>query len=402
MYKEKIGIVGLGKLGLPMMTAFLSRGFDVFGYDINLDLINTLRSKKNPYQEPGVQQVIDSASDWDKRFFDSLENLIQEVDFIFLIVPTPTKEKIFDISHLNHVIDNIVTIINCKTKKLTCVITSTVNPGDCEIIQTKASLDSKQLMNLVYSPEFIALGSVLRDMLHPDIVLLGGDNQDAIDKIFSIYSRLYKTYPEFHRLSYFEAETAKIAINTFITTKISFANTIGTFIEKVTGSRSSSQKVLDAVGGDTRIGRKYFKYGASYGGPCFPRDNRALAYHLNRFNVSAAIPEATDYFNQKIINDWIERIKDDKYDAVVLVGLAYKFGTDFIEESFMIKLGLGVCDQADVYFYDALIENCEHFHKLHNHDIEKINKHKKILVLNNYGELNIAHKENIEFINIWN
>jgi len=314
MYKEKIGIVGLGKLGLPMMAAFISRGFDVFGYDINQNLIETLRSNINPYKEPGLQEIINQTPDWNARFIDSLEDLITKVDFLFLIVPTPTKGKIFDVSYLNKAIESVLDICNKNKnkKKLTCVVTSTVNPGDCDQIQANFSDKNYTKISFVYSPEFIALGSVFKDMLHPDVVLLGGEDQDAIDKIFSIYSRLYKTYPEFHRLNFFEAETAKIAINTFVTTKISYANTIGTFIDRATGSRESAQRVLNAVGGDTRIGRKYFKYGASYGGPCFPRDNRALGYHLEKFNVSSAIPEATDSFNDKLTDYWIEFIQKKK------------------------------------------------------------------------------------------
>jgi UDPglucose 6-dehydrogenase len=403
MYKEKIGIVGLGKLGLPMMAAFISRGFDVFGYDINQNLIETLRSSINPYKEPGLQEIIDQTPDWNARFIDSLEDLISKVDFLFLIVPTPTKGKIFDVSYLNKAIESISDICNKNKKKLTCVVTSTVNPGDCDQIQAKFYDKNHTKISFVYSPEFIALGSVFKDMLHPDVVLLGGEDQDAIDKIFSIYSRLYKTYPEFHRLNFFEAETAKIAINTFITTKISYANTIGTFIDRATGSRESAQRVLNAVGGDTRIGRKYFKYGASYGGPCFPRDNRALGYHLEKYKVSAAIPEATDAFNHKLTDYWIEFIQEKKYDAIILVGLAYKFGTDFMEESFMIKLGEGAKEHADIYFSDGLIKSCEPFLKLNEFELKnsKFQKYKKILVLKNYGEIDVKDLTNAEVINLW-
>ena len=188
-----------------------------------------------------------------------------------------------------------------------------------------------------------------------------------------------------------------------MTTKISYANTIGTFIDRATGSRESAQRVLNAVGGDTRIGRKYFKYGASYGGPCFPRDNRALGYHLEKFKVSAAIPEATDSFNDKLTDYWIEFIQEKKYDAIVLVGLAYKFGTDFIEESFMIKLGEGVKEYADIYFSDDLIKSCEPFLKLNEFELKnsKFQKYKKILVLKNYGEIDIKDLTNAEVINLW-
>lgn len=402
MNKEKIGIVGLGKLGLPMMAAFISRGFDTYGYDINSELIKTLRKGLNPYKEPGIQLIIDNDSQWKTRFFDKLQDFTALVDIVFLIIPTPTKSEIFDVSYLKLAFDSIVKANKKTSKKLICVITSTVNPGDSDIIQNEILSKSSIDIKLVYSPEFIALGSVLNDMLHPDVVLLGGCDNDAVDKIFSIYSRLYKSFPEFHRLSFFEAEVAKIAINTFITTKITYANTIGTFIERATSSRISSQKVLNAIGGDSRIGRKYFKYGVSYGGPCFPRDNRALTAHLRKYNVDASIPIATDKINSKLLEDWYYRIKEGQYDAIVIVGLAYKSGTDFLEESFMIKLGQLLINKLDVYYFDSLIEHFDNFSKLNNNNLNLLNQYKKVLVLNNYGAIDFAGNLNLEIINIWN
>jgi UDPglucose 6-dehydrogenase len=402
MNKEKIGIVGLGKLGLPMMAAFISRGFQSYGYDLNENLIDVLRASKNPYKEPGIQSIIDRDLQWPSRFFNDLKSLIAEVDYLFLILPTPTKGETFDVSFLEKAFDDISNAANILSKSITCVITSTVNPGDSDKIKNKIKEGAQSKLSLVYSPEFIALGSVLADMLNPDVVLLGGDDNDALDKIFSIYSRLYKSYPEFHRLSFFEAETAKIAINTFITTKISYANTIGLFIEKATGSRKASQRVLNAVGGDSRIGRKYFRYGLSYGGPCFPRDNRVLSAHLKACGINPTIPVATDCFNNDLILYWIDRIESKGYDGLVIVGLAYKPGTDFTEESFMVKLGTVISKQMDVYFLDDLIDSFPPFKKLLPTELKQLRSYKKILVLNNYGSFEIESDSNADIVNIWN
>ena len=405
MNKEKIGIIGLGKLGLPMLSAFVSRGFDVFGYDLSEKLITTLKSGSNPYKEPGIDKVIGSDVDWSNRFFHKLEKLIEEVDVLFLIVPTPTKGETFDISFLQTSLDDICTIAARKNKKITCVITSTVNPGDTNTLQEQVKDKASGLINLVYSPEFIALGSVLKDMLYPDVVLLGGEHLESVDKIFSIYSRLYLSFPEYHRLSFFEAETAKIAINTYVTTKISYANMVGMFIEKTTGSRLSSQKVLNAIGGDSRIGRKYFKYGLSYGGPCFPRDNIAFTSHLVRNSINASIPKATDDINNSVLDYWSEKINAEKFDALVLGGLAYKEGTDFLEESFMIKLGnLMGKNKIPVFYYDDLVSSYDNFINLNqgsHHD--KLGAFNKVLVLKNYGEYNFNKElKNLSVINVWN
>lgn len=406
MYKEKIGIVGLGKLGLPMLAAFVSRGFDAYGYDINNELINTLKKNINPYEEPGLDEVIQKDGiTWSSRFFANIKELTQKVDVLFLIVPTPSKpeDATFDTSYLKLTFDAISSAANEINKQVICVITSTVNPGDTEVIAQKVMEETDGKLSVVYSPEFIALGSVLRDMLNPDIVLLGGNNDEALDKIFSIYSRLYKTYPEFHRLSYFEAETAKIAINTYVTTKISFANTIGMFVESKTGSRQSAQNVLNAVGGDSRIGRKYFLYGGSYGGPCFPRDNRALAAHLKSASIPAQIPNATDGVNEDVLKFWEKKIANDGYDAVVLVGVAYKAGTNFLEESFMLRLAKRLDKKIAIYFHDPIVKEIEGLSYLpHDQATNKLSKHKKSLVIHNYGVFSVENTlANIHQVRLW-
>jgi UDPglucose 6-dehydrogenase len=398
-YNDKVGIIGLGKLGLPMLCAFIKRGFNPIGYDINLKLIETLKQGKNPYKEDGLEQVIEYDDGWHNRFYSDLDNFLSQVNLIFLIVPTPTKNDIFDCSYVDSSIEQINHYLKGKKQNITVVITSTVNPGDCSNLSSKYEREN---LHLVYSPEFIALGTVLRDMLNPDIVLLGGNNIDAIDKVFSVYSRLYKSHPEYHHLNFFEAEVAKIAINSYVTTKISYANTIGMFVEENTHSRESSQRVLDAIGGDSRIGRKYFKYGVSFGGPCFPRDNKALAKHLEDNSVPSNIPRSTDLVNSNILDYWKERIKNNHYDALVVIGIAYKPGTDFLEESFMIKLVNSV--SIKTFFYDDLVLDINKSMKITDENHQSLLKSfKKVLVLNNYGSFKFSTElENLTIIDLWN
>ena len=198
-----------------------------------------------------------------------MNDFVITTDCFFLIVPTPTNNDIFEISYLEKALSELSHKLDKLNKTAIITVTSTVNPGDCDKMINK-HLKNKNI-SLVYSPEFIALGSVLQDMLNPEIVLLGGNDDQALDRVFSIYTRLYNSYPEYHRLSFLEAEVAKISVNSFVTTKISFANMIGSYVEKKTQDRTSAQRVLNAIGGDTRIGRKYFKYGTSFGGPCFSK-----------------------------------------------------------------------------------------------------------------------------------
>lgn len=401
MKNNKIGIVGLGKLGLPMLAAFISKGFDAIGYDINTNLINRLSNQKNPYFEKGVDEIIDVDDKWKKRFFTNLKKFTKDLEHFFFIVPTPSENDIFNIQYLRSALINTAKELKDSSKQIIFIITSTVNPGDTEILEKEIKEYNKNI-NLIYSPEFIALGSVFSDMLNPDIVLLGGNDESSLDKVFNIYSKLYNSYPEFHRLNFFEAEVSKIAVNSFVTMKISFANMIGTFVDLKSKSRLSAQKALNAIGGDSRIGRKYFKYGVSYGGPCFPRDNKALSFHIKSHGLSSDLPLATDKINNEILNLWKKKILLQKYDAVILLGLAYKQGTDYQGESFMIDLGNKLIHKVDIYYHDKNI-NYPKFQSIEPSKIKKLlKKYNKLLLFKNYGQFNFENSPKIDVVEIWN
>src|SRR5262249_52271792 len=127
-----------------------------------------------------------------------------------------------------------------------------------------------------YSPTLIALGSVVRDFMNPDLVMIGETDARSGKMLESLYNSIFDSKPKFHHVKPAEAELAKISINTFVTTKISFANMLGEIAGKMSGVNVDN--VTKILGSDSRIGPKYLRAGGSYGGPCFPRDNRALVH----------------------------------------------------------------------------------------------------------------------------
>src|SRR6185436_11415889 len=125
-------------------------------------------------------------------------------------------------------------------------------------------------LGLCFSPEFIALGTVIRDMLEPDMVLIGESDPRAGAMLEHLYRGVCENDPPFRRMSLVEAELTKLAVNTYVTMKISYANTLAGLCERLPGADVES--VTDALGLDTRIGGKYLRGAIAYGGPCFPRD----------------------------------------------------------------------------------------------------------------------------------
>ena len=176
---------------------------------------------------------------------------------------------------------------------------------DAGIVRSRASAGARARLRpprratrlgLCYSPEFIALGNVIRDMLEPDMVLIGESDRRAGDALEQLYAGVCENDPPFRRMSLVNAELTKIAVNTYVTMKISYANTLADMCERLPGADVDC--VTDALGLDTRIGGKYLRGAIAYGGPCFPRDNKAFAVLARELGTEAPLAEATDSVNE--------------------------------------------------------------------------------------------------------
>ena len=185
------------------------------------------------------------------------------------------------------------------------VITSTVMPGSTggEIKAALEAASGRKVgpdLGLCYNPEFIALGSVVRDMLYPDSILIGESDTKAGDVLQTIYLQMCEKKPPVQRMNFVNAELTKISVNTYVTTKISYANMLADICDRLPGA--DVDVVTKALGADTRIGSKYLKGAMGYGGPCFPRDNVAFAALARKIGARADVAEATDRINNHQID----------------------------------------------------------------------------------------------------
>jgi UDPglucose 6-dehydrogenase len=336
--QRKLVVVGCGKLGAPLIACLADAGHKVTGIDLNKELIANLRISNLSWNEPGLQDLISKNME-NIRFETSYEGAFHDSDVTFIIVPTPSIESG---EFTNRFVLDAVTNVGKELSKSSVaehlvVIVSTVMPGSTQgpIKETLLSAAGKSLMNLqvCYSPEFIALGTVITNMQYPDMILIGEDNSWAGDLLSEVSLSIVKNKPVIMRLTLAEAEISKIAINSFVTTKISFSNQISEICENTPGT--SAKKVLAAIGADSRIGRSYLSAGTGYGGPCFPRDNRAFKTYANGIGVKADLSIATDAINirqdQRIIR--LVESKLSQGSKLLVVGLSYKPDTDVTEES---------------------------------------------------------------------
>jgi UDPglucose 6-dehydrogenase len=333
-----LGVVGLGKLGAPMAACFANKGFLVIGADVNSALVEAVNEGRPPVFEPELAERLAAGRAYLTATTDTGAT-VGSTDATFIVVPTPSDEDGgFSLRYVLPACEQIGQALREKSGYHLVVLTSTVMPGATDgpvraALEEASGKRCGEDFGLCYSPEFIALGSAIRDFLNPDFLLVGESDARAGDMLAEIYSRLVENHAPVARMNFVNAELAKLSVNTFITTKIAFANMLARVCEQMPGA--DVDVVTSALGRDSRIGSKYLRGAVSYGGPCFPRDTVAFAALANGVGAPAHVAEATDQLNRDGIRrlaDLVRRHLPEAGTAAVL-GLSYKPNTDVIEES---------------------------------------------------------------------
>ncbi len=312
-----VTVIGLGRLGLCMALCLEKTGFDVLGVDVISSYVDSLNKKTFTSDEPFVTEYLGKSTHF--KATTSLEEGINSSDIFLIIVDTPSSpHEAYDHSKLSRLLSNIN---KHKVKNKHIVICCTVFPG---YIRNIASLLLKDCENtsISYNPEFIAQGSIIDNFEHPDMVLIGEGSSEVGDRLESIYRKVCKNEPKFARMSADSAEIAKLAINCFLTTKIAYANMVGDIADQTYGADKFD--ILNAVGSDSRIGAKYLKPGYGFGGPCFPRDNRALGAYAEKIGIEPTIPCATDAANKEHACHMAENLIRTRQAYYVFENVNYK------------------------------------------------------------------------------
>ncbi len=352
----KVAVFGLGKLGLPMTALFASRDQTVIAVDNSTELVEKLQKGQCPIQEPRLAEYLERYSR-NIKFTTDYGTAISQSQIGFVMVPTPTNE--IGIFSSKYVLDVVEHIVQWMPRGYIVVITSTVTPGTLENeikpILERTGLRCGRDFGLCYNPEFIALGSVIRDMSEPDGLLIGESDSNSGALLEQFYAQVCSNKPQVCRMSWWNAEVAKLALNVAITTKISIVNTFGQVCESVPGGNIDD--VVRFLGTDSRIGPKYLTSGLGFGGPCFPRDNRAFISFATLQKASQCpLQIATDALNESQVARAVavaeKMIEGIEHPTVSLLGLTYKPNTPVIEESRAMRMAQRLAVLADLRVYD--------------------------------------------------
>lgn len=320
-----------------------AKGFEVIGADVNEAFVDAINNGRAPIEEPRLQEMIDRAEGRLKatlRTFDA----VADSDVTFIIVPTPSQaDGGFSLKYVFEACDGIAEGLKRKHGYHLVVLTSTVMPGDTGgkvlgRLETKSGKTCGVDFGLCYNPEFIALGSVVNDMLNPDFLLVGESDERAGEMLAGIHGTVCDNDPPFAHMNFVNAELAKLSVNTYVTTRISYANMLSQICERLPGADVDT--VTAAIGLDSRIGTKYLKGALSYGGPCFPRDNIAFGTLARNIGASAILAEATDAMNNQQMDHLAEIAVRylPKGGTAGVLGLSYKPDTPVIEDSASVDL----------------------------------------------------------------
>ena len=328
---------------------------------MNQAVVNTVNEGKSPYFEPGLAELIAKVHANLKATTDYGE-AIKNSSVSFIVVPTPSEpDGSFSTIYVESVVKELAKELKKKSDFHVITLNSTVLPGATERV-IKQALEKEtgkkcgKDFGVCYSPEFIALGSVIHDFLNPDFLLVGEFDARSGERLEQVYTGIMENGAPCQRMSIENAELAKIALNTYVTTKITFANMLADLCERLPGG--DVDVVTNAIGLDTRIGRKYLKGALGYGGPCFPRDNVALNYMALQLDTRAHIAETTDWCNRSL-PDWLMTRLDHALRAsstVGVLGLTYKPYSHVTEESHGILLAKALIQAGKrVIAFDPLV-----------------------------------------------
>lgn len=326
---KRAGFVGLGRLGLCTALKFEQAGWDILGSDVFPAYVESINSKTLRSNEPGVEEALRSSTGL--RATLSLREVVEHADILFILVATPTRpgEDAYDTATLSKVLTDIAQL---RPKNKHIVICCTVMPGYISNVGNFL-LDGCDGCTLSYNPEFIAQGEIMSGLAEPDVVLIGEGSEDAGTILQSLYETATINTPRICRMSPQSAEIMKLSVNCFVTTKISFANMIGDIADATPGA--DKMDILAAVGGDSRVGPRCILPGYGFGGPCFPRDNRALGIYARKVGVHPEICEATDRYNRLHADIMAKGLLSQGLDEYTISDVAYKprCPVDIIEES---------------------------------------------------------------------
>jgi len=334
----KLGVIGVNDVGLSFGLLCEKNGYEVLVSNMDEDYTFNLNQKICITNEPLIQSMLFDTTKFSAT--TSNTDVIKNSDIIFIFSQTPSNiegnydtTKVFDIiSEFYSLSSQNVPLYNKKV-----VICSTTNPGEVEQIQQRLNMFNVQV---AYNPFFTNEGEIVKDIENHEMVLIGGEYQELINDLIQLHTKIKKVLVNVYSMSSKAAELTKIGINSFLSAKISYANMLGEIITK-SGIEDEVNMVLNAIGGDSGIGKKHMNYGFGFGGPTINGDNKALKHFAESVGAGTDLISSVNQFNKShilFIKKYYTQKNPNKEIPFVMNHITYKKGSNIVEESQQFKL----------------------------------------------------------------
>lgn len=344
---NNIGIIGVGKLGLPYALAFEHNGFNVVASSYKKDYVDNLNRKIYVSYEPEVAEMLNTARNI--RFTIDNNDVIANCDIMYVMVATPSTSKgDYDTTAVTAVAQDLLQHDGDVSNKI-MIVGSTVNPGDCDSLQ---EILSGRNVHVVYAPTFVAQGTILRDIGNPQTLSIGTDNAEVAERCKKLFSAIIHEPTPIYVMQRKTAEILKMAGNCRSVAMISFINMIGQILIKA-GLRTDMEVANQYLHFVKE--QAHYTYGFGYGGPCYPRDNMAFASFAEKLDMNYTLGYVIDDFNKMhadfVVTDLIEqnRGKDPFYFSY----LSYKNKVALFDESQPLR----ICEKLLSMGHKVLIED---------------------------------------------
>lgn len=342
----KIGVVGLGFVGLTLAAALASRDYSVVGVDVDEEKVGMIKKGKPPFYEEGLEELLENVG---RRLVVSTDyTVLKDADIVFIAVGTPPRpDGSQEQKYIVDAVKSLARVWRGSSRYRVIVVKSTVIPGTTRklagIASRESGLELGKDIGFVSNPEFLREGRALYDTLYPDRVVLGCIDERSCGIVKDFWIEFYRKVgriPPILTMSPEEAELVKYASNMFLAMRVSYANTIANICEAT--PNCDVMRVLEAVGLDPRIGREYLKPGLGYGGSCLPKDVKALIHYSLERGYDPVLAKAVDEVNEKqpfkAIDYLLREYGGLEGRVVAVLGLAFKPSTDDIREAVSLKI----------------------------------------------------------------
>jgi GDP-mannose 6-dehydrogenase len=328
-----IAVIGLGYVGCVTAACLSGLGHEVTGVDRDEHKVQSVLKGEAPFYEPGLEKLVkENVAVGRLRASTSLEDALRNAEIALVCVGTPSeKNGNLGLDQLRRVMAEMAGLIRSRPTPLIVAIRSTVFPGTCQEIVMPA-LGRHAVV--VSNPEFLREGTAVKDFMEPSLVVVGGDDREAVRRAAAIYQPL--GFPP-SLVSLRTAEMIKYACNAFHAVKIAFANEIGALSAALD---VNGQEVMETVCQDVKLNASaaYLKPGFAFGGSCLPKDLRALVYRAGRLDLDLPMLETVLPSNDRHLARAITKVLDLPAKRLGVVGLAFKENTDDLRESPVVTL----------------------------------------------------------------